>query len=232
VLFYILSSCAIIWGVLSATFFGQEWMPASVKPLIPGLRDERIVQSFCFLLGVSQLSIAHLWRFVLKFPSLAAWADMGWVCILWAAFFLAKFLVLGYTFPVFGKWLIVLGAGLVLFFSHPNRNPLKGVGQGLGALLLNLMNNFTDIVSYVRLFAVGLATVAVADAFNKMALSIGFNNIFTGIATAMILILGHGLNILLGPMSVLVHGVRLNVLEFCNHLDIKWSGFSYKPLKN
>ncbi|MBI5145415.1 MAG: V-type ATP synthase subunit I, partial [Candidatus Omnitrophica bacterium] len=69
-------------------------------------------------------------------------------------------------------------------------------------------------------------------AFNKMALSIGFNNIFTGLATALILILGHSLNILLGPMSVLVHGVRLNVLEFCNHLDIKWSGFGYRPLKN
>jgi len=39
------------------------------------------------------------------------------------------------------------------------------------------------------------------------------------------------LNILLGPMSVLVHGVRLNVLEFCGHADVKWSGFEYRPLK-
>ena len=232
ILFYILSSCAIIWGLLSATFFGQEWLPSFVKPILPALRDDVRVQSFCFLLGALQLSIAHLWRFILKLPSLAAWADMGWLLIIWAAFLLAKHLVLGFGFPVFGKWLIMTGALLVLFFSHPNKNPLKGVGQGLGTLLLNLMNNFTDLVSYIRLFAVGLATVAVADAFNKMALSIGFNNIFSGIATALILLLGHTLNVLLGPMSVLVHGVRLNVLEFCNHLDIKWSGFSYRPLKN
>ncbi len=232
VLFYILSSFAVIWGLLTATFFGQEWVSGFLKPLVPALRDDRTAQSFCFVLGALHLSIAHLWRFVLKFPSVAAWADLGWVSILWAAFFLAKSLILGYTFPVFGKWLIITGAGLVLFFSRPDRNLLKCVGRGLGALLLNLMNNFTDVVSYVRLFAVGLATVAVADAFNKMALSVGFNNIFTGLATALILILGHSLNMLLGPMSVLVHGVRLNVLEFCNHLDIKWSGFGYRPLKN
>ncbi|MFH0912801.1 MAG: hypothetical protein V1884_00740 [Candidatus Omnitrophota bacterium] len=231
-LFYILSSSAILWGLLSATFFGQEWIAGFAKPIIPALRDDARVQSFCFLLGALHLSIAHLWRFILKFPSLSAWADIGWISILWAAFFLAKFLILGHTFPVFGRGLIIAGAGAVLFFSNPNKNLFKCVGGGLGILLLNLMNNFTDVVSYVRLFAVGLATVAVADAFNKMALSIGFNSIFAGIATGLILILGHSLNILLGPMSVLVHGVRLNVLEFCNHLDIKWSGFNYRPLKN
>ena len=98
-------------------------------------------------------------------------------------------------------------------------------------MLLNFVNSFTDIVSYIRLFAVGLATVAIADAFNKMAMGIGFNSVLTGLATALILLLGHTLNIILGPLAVLVHGVRLNVLEFCNHVDIRWSGFSYKPLR-
>ena len=120
---------------------------------------------------------------------------------------------------------------LVLFFTNPRKNIIKGIGQGLGNLLLNLINNFTDIVSYIRLFAVGLATVAVADSFNKMAMEVGFGSLAAGLLTAFILLLGHSLNILLGPMSILVHGVRLNVLEFCNHLDIKWSGFSYRPLK-
>ena len=55
--------------------------------------------------------------------------------------------------------------------------------------------------------------------------------ILAGAATSLILVLGHMLNVVLGPMAVLVHGVRLNVLEFCGHVDVKWSGFSYKPLK-
>lgn len=230
-LFYILSSFAIIWGILSGTFFGQEWLPGWVKPVIPALRDSQSVQRLCFFLGALHLSIAHLWRGIVKLPSFKALSELGWVLILWTAFLLAQFLILGDNFPGFGIWLLISGAVLVLIFTNPRKNIIKGIGQGLGNLLLNLINNFTDIVSYIRLFAVGLATVAVADSFNKMAMEVGFNNFASGILTAFILLLGHALNIILGPMSILVHGVRLNVLEFCNHLDIKWSGLSYQPLK-
>lgn len=231
VLFYLLSSCAIIWGVLSATFFGQEWLPQHIQPLLPALRSDKSVQSFCFLLGASHLSIAHLWRLILKFPTLSFLADLGWIAVLWGAFFLARLLILGDNFPQFAKWFFIIGPLLVVFFSSPRRNILKGIGNGLGSLLLNIAGAFTDIVSYIRLFAVGLATVAVADAFNKMAMGVGFNSFFQGLLTAFILLIGHLLNVILGPLAILVHGVRLNVLEFCNHLDIKWSGFSYTPLK-
>ncbi len=139
--------------------------------------------------------------------------------------------MLGYMFPVSGKWLLIFGAALVLFFTNPRRNVVKGIGAGLGNLLLNLVNSFTDVVSYVRLFAVGLATVAIADGFNRMAMEIGFNNIFAALGMALILLVGLLINVILAPLSVLVHGVRLNVLEFCNHADIKWSGFAYKPLR-
>ena len=230
-LFYILSCCAIIWGALSGTFFGQEWLPYAVKPLLPELRNDKNVQSLCFLLGAFHLSIAHCWRAVVKAPSLAALGEVGWVSILWGGFFLARMLVLGEAFPVFGKWFFIAGAALVIFFSNPRKNLFKSLGAGVGNLLLNGVNSFTDVVSYIRLFAVGLATVAVADSFNKMAMEIGYNNILAGVATSLVLLLGHTLNILLGPMSILVHGVRLNVLEFSNHMDIKWGGFSYKPLQ-
>jgi V/A-type H+-transporting ATPase subunit I len=230
-LFYMLSLCAIIWGLLTGTIFGQEWLGASFKPLVPALRNDRNIQALCFLIGAIHLSIAHIWRAILKAPSAACLADIGWTLILWGGFFLARLLVLGESFPVFGPWLFGAGAILVLLFTAPNKNMLKGIGEGAGALALNFVNSFTDVVSYIRLFAVGLATVAVADAFNKMAMDVGFGNIFSGIVTAIILIIGQALNVVLGPMSVLVHGVRLNVLEFSSHVDIKWSGFRYNPLK-
>ena len=231
-LFYILSSSAIIWGLLSASFFGQEWLlERSVKPLLPALGDDKNVRTLCFFIGALHLSIAHIWRVLIQFPSLVALTDVGWISILWGAFFLAKVLILGAVMPVCGPWLIYIGMILVVFFSNPRKNILRGISAGLGTLLLNLINNFTDVVSYIRLFAVGLAGVAVADAFNKMAAGVGFKGIIPGLLSSFILLAGHGLNVLLGPMSVLVHGVRLNVLEFCTHLDIKWSGFSYRPLK-
>lgn len=231
-LFYILSSSAIIWGLLTGSFFGQEWLlERSVKPLLPALGDDKNVRTLCFFIGALHLSIAHIWRVILQLPSLVALTDVGWISILWGAFFLAKVLILGALMPVYGPWLIYIGMILVVFFSNPRKNILKGIGAGLGTLLLNVINNFTDVVSYIRLFAVGLAGVAVADAFNKMAAGVGFKGVIPGLVSSFILLTGHGLNVLLGPMSVLVHGVRLNVLEFCTHLDIKWSGFSYRPLK-
>jgi len=229
-LFYLLSSCAIIWGVISGTFFGQWWFANwGIKPLVPSLNNIDFIQALCFLIGAIHLSIAHAWRFALKLPSLAAFADLGWMSIIWAAFFLAKTLLLGDAFPFFGKWLIAGGIVLVVLFTNPQRNILHGIGEGLVAIALGLVNNFTDVVSYVRLFAVGLAGIAIADAFNVMAFGVPAKNTGAIIGGVLILLAGHILNFILGPMSVLVHGVRLNVLEFCSHASVSWSGFEYKP---
>jgi len=230
-LLYLLSACVIIWGVLTGTFFGQQWLPGWVRPVMPALRNDKNLQEICFLIGAVHLSIAHLWRAALKMPSPKALADIGWTVVLWGGFFLARMLVLGESFPAFGKWLFISGTVLVIFFTDPRKNILKGLAGGFGSLLSSIVNSFTDIVSYIRLFAVGLATVAVADSFNSMAMDVGFGTVAAGALAAIILFVGHSLNIMLAPMSVLVHGVRLNVLEFCNHIDIKWSGFSYKPLE-
>ena len=231
ILLYLFSLCAIGWGVLSGTFFGQEWLPGFVKPIIPALRNDKSVQALCFFIGALHLSIGHLWRFIVKLPSFMALAEAGWIVILWGFFLLAKDFILGETWWPIWLWFVITGSILVILFTSFKKNIFKGIGVGFGNLLLNIVNSFTDVVSYIRLFAVGLATVAVADSFNKMAMEVGFGSVAAGALAVFVLFLGHTLNIILGPMSVLVHGVRLNVLEFCNHIDIKWSGFAYKPLR-
>ena len=230
-LFYILSSCAVIWGALTGTFFGQGWLVRlGYKPLVAQLNDAKFMQALCFFLGALHLSIAHSWRASLKFPSLTALADVGWICVLWGAFFLVRTLILGDLFPCWGRWLIIAGIVLVVLFTNPQANMLKAISEGLGTVALSLMNNFTDVVSYVRLFAVGLAGVAIADTTNTMASGLGGGAVAL-VAGAVIAIVGHALNIVLGPMSVLVHGVRLNVLEFSGHANVTWSGLAYEPLK-
>jgi len=230
-LFYILSFCAIIWGLLTGTFFGQEWLlKLGLKPLVPALTNPVFIQKFCFLIGAVHLTLAHGWKVMLAAPALVALADLGWISIIWGVFFLANSLILGDNFPPLASQLITVGLVLVLFFTNPQKNLFKTIGSGLGTIALSLVNNFTDVVSYIRLFAVGLAGVAIADAFNAMAAGVVKpGNFFTMIAAALILVCGHLLNIVLGPMSVLVHGVRLNVLEFCGHLGVTWNGFAYKP---
>lgn len=227
-LFYLFSSCAILWGLLTGTVFGQQWYLAKgFKALAPALNDAKFLMAFCFLLGAVQLSIAHIWQAIKKLPSLAALSDIGFICLVWAGYFLAKMFILSDPFPNMGKWLIWSGVLLIIFFVNPQRNLLKAVGAGLGTLALGAVGNFGDVVSYIRLFAVGLAGVAVADSVNILAA--GSGNI---VAQVLILFVGHSINIVLGPMSVLVHGIRLNVLEFSVlHGNITWCGVSYKPLR-
>lgn len=231
-LMYVLSICAVLWGVLTGTFFGQAWLSQMARPLLPSLRENANVQALCFFIGAIHLSIAHAWRLIRKMPSLKAFSELGWILILWAAYFLARTLILGEVFPEQTRWLIIGGMTFIILFTNPTKNIFKTIGSGTGNLLLNVINSFTDLVSYIRLFAVGAATVAVADAFNQMAMTIGFGNIFAGFATSFILFFGHTLNILLGAMAILVHGVRLNVLEFSSHLNMEWSGIEYAPFKS
>jgi V/A-type H+-transporting ATPase subunit I len=225
---YVLASFAITWGLLTGSFFGPHpWL----KPMAPYFADNTNVQAFCFLIGAVQLSVAHIWKILRKFPSLKVLSDIGWICVLWAAYFLAKSLILNFEFPGFMKWVFIAGSGLVILFTSPAKNIFAGIGAGLGDFLLKLVNSFADIVSYIRLFAVGLAGVAIADAFNQIAAGIGAASIPSGLLSGFVLFSGHTLNLSLGILSILVHGVRLNVLEFSGHMDMEWSGVEYAPFK-
>jgi len=227
-LVYLLSSFAIAWGLATGVFFGaHKWL----RPLVPYFANDVNTQSFCFLLGVTQLSIAHIWKFLRKWPSLKALSDVGWILILWTAYFLANTLILAKEFPNFAKWFLITGSPLVILFTSPTKKILKGIGIGLGDFLLKLMNSFGDIVSYIRLFAVGAAGVAISYSFNQIAVTVGHASILNSLASFAILLAGHTLNIVMGILAILVHGVRLNVLEFSGHLDIEWSGIKYSPFK-
>ncbi|MCK4716103.1 MAG: ATPase, partial [Candidatus Marinimicrobia bacterium] len=85
------------------------------------------------------------------------------------------------------------------------------------------------IISYIRLFAVGMATVAIASSFNQIAAPMMKG--FTFPAAIIILLIGHGLNIVMSLLSVIVHGIRLNILEFSGQLGMEWTGYEYEPFK-
>ncbi|MFA5260245.1 MAG: hypothetical protein WC450_03345 [Candidatus Omnitrophota bacterium] len=214
---FLLSGCVILWGVLSGTYFGQGWLGDRVNPLVPWVNNERNFQLLCFLIGAVHITIAHAWRLLQRLPSLTAVVEAGWILIVWAMFFIARMLILAYPLPAAAKFLLGTGIFLVLFFTKPQRNLIKAGLAGLGNLALNIVNSFTDVVSYIRLYAVGLASVAVADAANAMPL-IGMVGL-------------HVINFALALLALMVHGVRLNTLEFSGHLGLEWAGFAYEPFK-
>jgi len=238
-LLYLLSGATVVWGALTGTWFGMEKI--AQLPFLNSLVINRI-NSFvgsnqifmihlCFFIGAIHLTIAHGIRAFRFINSRLALSQIGWISIVWSVFFVAGKLVLNKEVPNITSALFFFGVGLVVLFSYPKKNIFKGALLALADLPLKVINSFSDVVSYLRLFAVGYATVAVAMAFNSMALESGINSIFSGILAALILLLGHTLNILLALMAVIVHGVRLNMLEFSSHLDMEWSGIKYEPFR-
>ena len=242
-LFYLLSITTIIWGAITGSWFGVESisrLPVLKELVIPSLysytqESESNIIRLCFLIGALQLSLARIWAAARLYPSLTALAQTGWVALVWGIYFIVRFLLLNeelsiIVFFLVGYWVVML----ILFGEQREDGFAKGLFRGITNFLINVVTGIgclSDLISYIRLFAIGLATREVAIAFNNMAGDIGFSNIKSIVIAICILIFGHTINILLGAMSVLVHGIRLNLLEFSKHLNIQWSGITYRPFR-
>ena len=140
-------------------------------------------------------------------------------------FFTARTMLLGAPFPGWFVPVAIAGLAAVLLFMTPVRK-LKDEWVNHVMLPLTLMSNFGDILSYLRLFALSVAGVQLASAFNGMA---SFDSPVAVVLGLLILFAGHTLNIVLCAISVLVHGVRLNALEFSMHFGLEWAGWEYRP---
>jgi len=237
-LIYTLSISIMIWGVVSGTYFGSKLIAGIpflnaliVDQLASFGGDTVFVQKFMFLVGAIHLTIGHLqtgWKYI---NSVKVIAQLGWVSIVWGLYFIVNQMVLGIEAPSFMVWLFVGGAVAVALFSNTSVGFFKGMISSIGNLPLSIINGFSDIISYIRLYAVGLSTVLMAESFNQMAIGDGITTVTSGISAVLILILGHGLNMILAAMAVIVHGVRLNMLEYAGHAGVEFSGSEYKPFK-
>ena len=226
----VLSIATIGWGLASGSVFGMAVLPSALERFrLDWLTEERNLIGLSFAIGAVHLTLAHAWNAVRFAGSRRALADLGWIGTTWTMYFLARQLVLDDPFPMLAGWSFGVGVALIVAFTTP-WGQLRREWFQHALLPLTLVNNFVDVVSYVRLFAVGAATFAVAGAFNDLAAGIGLGGPLGGVLAALVLFLGHALNVLLAAMGVLVHGVRLNTLEFAGHLGLPWTGHPYRPL--
>jgi V/A-type H+/Na+-transporting ATPase subunit I len=228
-LLYITGAATILWGLLIGNYFGVTALPPVLSSLrMDWLSETDHLMSMCFLIGAVHLTIAHAWGAVRRRGSWQALAQVGWICVVWAMFFLARHLVLDGELPMLMVPVFAVGVVLVVLFMTPARK-LKDEWFTHAMLPLQLVANFVDVVSYLRLFAVGTATLAVASAFNHMAIEVGATGWVGTLVAVLILVLGHTLNLALAAMGVLVHGIRLNTLEFAGHLGLQWTGIPFAP---
>jgi V/A-type H+/Na+-transporting ATPase subunit I len=252
-LLFLLSVATIGWGVATATWFS---IPISRLPgfltaiALPPVRNgnpdaDTNVKIFCFILGLVQLCLAHLKNIRRDFPNLKFLGQVGSLSLVIGMFTLVLNLVVDSArFPISTWALGLVGGGFLLVFVFGNweGSLVKALVNGLMSIIptfLGTVSVFADIVSYIRLWAVGLAGVAISQTINGMAIgAIGdpagrIVAFVIGAAMGVVLLVaGHTLNILMSVLSVIVHGIRLNMLEFSGHLGMEWSGYSYDPFRD
>ncbi|MCL2412441.1 MAG: V-type ATP synthase subunit I [Treponema sp.] len=197
------------------------------------------IQFLCFTIALFQLVWARGKKFLSVLPSLKAFSHLGTLFMVVGIYFLVLNVLLNIEMPPFAMPLVITGVAFNLIFSAQNGgNFLVNVGKGAAGffeLFLKVVGCFGDIVSYIRLYAVGLAGGIIAQIFNNLAIGDGFGDfgvvfILRLIPAILILVAGHGLNLILTALSVIVHGARLNLLEYAgNHLEMEWSGYLYNP---
>ena len=247
----VLSVATVVWGSLTGTWFGLEGamkIPLLKAMVIPSFANypeyfnvettsvQNSVMKFCFSIGLIQLALACIMsiRRKIKDKNLSLFADIGWLISISALYFMVLYLVIGQrvNIPAIAS-AVGIGFLLVTLFGgmSPDKTFLKGLVSGISDLFtvfLNTISAFGNVMSYIRLFAVGMASLAIAQSFNNMASNFSGALVIVG---AVIMIIGHLMNIVMGFLSVVVHGVRLNLLEFSGQLGMEWSGTAYEPFK-
>lgn len=243
-LLLLLSSATVAWGVVTGSWFGlpSDILPGFLRNVrIPWLASDNPLagantKQLCFILGLVHLVWAHMKNIKRDIRSLKFLAQLGLLLQLMGMYFMVLNLVLDavrFPIPNFALYLIGIGFLLNFVFANYEGNILKSILASLTnivSVLLGVVNVFADITSYIRLWAVGLAGLAISQTVNTMAgPMLGRALLFVfGIA---LIGFGHGLNLALSLLSVIVHGVRLNMLEYSGHLGMEWSGFKYEPFR-
>lgn len=212
-----------VYGMLSGSFFGLQFESVAGIPFLSLDTNDMIKLSFG--LGIFHLSVGRLiqvWQLGWTAKMLA---ELGWLAMLWAIFLGIINVFTGKPIPMISGPLLAVGALLVVFCSRRELGFARGSLAGAGLLLGNATSLFSDMMSYIRIMAVGFASMSLAMTTNLMAEQTG--SYFFG---ALILLIGHGINLGLGIIALFVHGLRLNTLEFARQLGVIWSGRAFEPM--
>lgn len=223
-------AASVVYGVLVGNYFGCTAPPGSVLGAMHRLdvNDFETMMRLSIVIGATHLVVANAATAFHRRWHATMLAPLGWVAIVMGG------LVLGYGYDA-GYWPIGVGALAVLGFASDRalggpKDALLRLGAGMLALT-GLTKAFGDVLSYLRLFALGLASASLAVTFNDLAVSA--REALPGVGLAaflLILVLGHGLNLVLAVVSGVVHGLRLNLIEFY-HWGVPEGGYPFQPFE-
>jgi V/A-type H+-transporting ATPase subunit I len=233
----VLVGVAFCYGVLVGSYFGVSPPPESLwdRFRLLNVNDFDTMMKLSVAVGVLHLVLANLQQAVLKRGRGTAWSHVGWISVMLGGFAVWLGNAEGdvHSLGSAGRWMLGLGLGAVFVFGSERpvrdvRSALLWVLDGLQGLT-NVTKIFGDVLSYLRLFALGLASASLALTFNDLARQVASEMPGLGLLFAiLILLVGHVLNLLLSVMSGVVHGLRLNFIEFYNWA-LLGEGYPFRP---
>ena len=243
-----------VLGALFGTFFGMNLLNSDLPQIIKDhiiagnveiMGSEYNIQMVLALaIGILHISIAMTVKAINSTAfygfkeSLSVW---GWWLVVVGGVIVGSLTFLSVIPSDISKWVLIsvggLGAIGIYLLNNLRRNVLSNIGAGLWDTYNMASGLLGDILSYIRLFALGLAGGMLGQTFNDLALMVvedkeGVGAVFAWVGFALIIIIGHVLNIAMSCLSAFVHPLRLTFVEYFKNAGYEGKGSEYKPFKN
>ena len=233
-------------GFLFHTFFSVDmltwsWLPEGVKRImlpsqIAGYDGTMVL---ALLVGIVHICLAMIVKTyqstkVKGFAnSLGTW---GWTLLIVGGVIVGGLALMGVMDKALTKWIVIVLGSLsalgIFFLNDLKRNPLLNFGSGLWDTYNTATGLLGDVLSYLRLYALGLAGAKLGEAFNAIGLQALGDGGFGWVAFILIVVVGHVLNVAMCVLGAFVHPLRLNFLEFFKNSGYEGSGRRYNPLQS
>ena len=233
-------------GLFLGTFFGiplaqADWYPEALKGIIVQGKvmgyDAQMVLAICIgvfhiCLAMVVKAICYTKRFGFK-ENISTW---GWLLLVVGGLSALILLMLFNAPAEVTKWTLIGIAGVsalgIYIFNKPGRNPLLNIGAGLWDTYNMATGLLGDVLSYVRLYALGLAGGMLGGAFNDLGLMVlGENPTWQWVGFVLILLIGHVLNVAMSALGAFVHPLRLTFVEYFKNSGYEGKGVAYQPFK-
>ena len=241
-LIQVLSASTFFCGLLTGTFFGAniydlDW-PIVQRLKHAVLMDNNDMFRLSLILGVIQILFGMVLKAVNQtnqFGFKYSIATIGWIILLVstavsALFSSSELLSMGGTAY---KVVLCISGAMIFLFNTPGKNIFMNIGLGLWDSYNMVTGLLGDVLSYVRLFALGLSGGILAGVFNSLAVGMSPDNVIAGpIVMVLIFVIGHAINMFMNVLGAMVHPMRLTFVEFFKNSGYEGGGKEYKPFKN
>lgn len=243
-LFFGIILCTIAYGVLIGSYFGLPPSPNSWLGRLqitrggkPIMENQQLMMLVSVGIGVFHLTLANLLTAWANLGKSRAIGSVGWALMIAGAYSYGISRMLEES-AVEQASIGIIGTGAICILLFSSRLPLATINplvhlQRLGTGLFqfsSIPKAFGDTLSYLRLFALGLASGQLAMTFNNLARDLSDQSGVGVLLALLVLVLGHAINFSLGLMGGLVHGLRLNCIEFLGW-GLEEDGYSFQPFR-